>query len=113
MQCDLLLTGGSVVTVDDERRVLDPGAVAVTGDRIVAVGTPEEVAGCSAGRTIDCTGRAVIPGLIDCHNHLFQGLARGLGEGMSLWPWLTKFMWPYAAAISPREAEVAAELGAI
>ena len=28
--CDLLLTGGSVITVDDERRVLEPGAVAVT-----------------------------------------------------------------------------------
>jgi 5-methylthioadenosine/S-adenosylhomocysteine deaminase len=55
----------------------------------------------------------VIPGLVDCHTHLFQGLARGLGEGMSLWPWLCEFMWPYSAAITPKEAEVAATLGAI
>ena len=111
--CDLLLTGGSVVTVDDARRVLEPGAVAVSGDRITAVGTPDELAGYEAARTVDCTGKAVIPGLIDCHNHLFQGLARGLGEGMSLWRWLSEFMWPYAAAISPAEAEVAGRLGAV
>lgn len=111
--CDLLLTGGSVVTVDDERRVLDPGAIAITGNRISAVGSTEELAGIRAARSIDCTGKAVMPGLIDCHNHLFQGLARGLGEGMSLWPWLCEFMWPYSAAISPEEARVAAYLGAI
>ena len=38
--CDLLLTNGSVITVDDERRVHEPGAVAIRGDRILAVGTP-------------------------------------------------------------------------
>ncbi len=111
--CDLLLTGGTVVTVDDDRRVLEPGAVAIAGERIVAVGTPEELNPYRAARTVDCRGKAVIPGLIDCHNHLFQGLARGLGEGMSLWPWLCEFMWPYSAAISPEEAEVAALLGSV
>jgi 5-methylthioadenosine/S-adenosylhomocysteine deaminase len=111
--CDLLLTGGTVVTVDDDRRVLDPGAVAVTGDRIVAVDTPVALAGYRAARVVDCSGSAVIPGLTDCHTHLFQGLGRGLGEGMSLWPWLCDFMWPYSAAISQAEAVVAAKLGAI
>ena len=111
--CDLLLTGGSVVTVDEDRRVLEPGAVAIAGDRILAVGSPTELAGLRATRTIDCRGKAVMPGLVDCHNHLFQGLARGLGEGMSLWPWLCDFMWPYSAAITRAEAVVAAKLGAI
>jgi len=111
--CDLLLTGGSVVTVDDDRRVLEPGAVAITGDRIAAVGTPTELAGYRSRRTIDCSGKALMPGLIDCHNHLFQGLGRGLGEGMSLWPWLCDFMWPYSAAITADAAVIAAKLGAI
>jgi len=111
--CDLLLTGGSVVTVDDDRRVLEPGAVAIAGDRIEAVGTPGELAGYRARRTVDCRDKALMPGMIDCHNHLFQGLGRGLGEGMSLWPWLCEFMWPYAAAIDAAEAIVAAKLGAI
>jgi 5-methylthioadenosine/S-adenosylhomocysteine deaminase len=112
-RCDLLLTGGSVVTMDADRRVLEPGAVAIAGERIIAVGTPEEVGDLDPARTVDCRGAAVIPGLVDCHNHLFQVLARGLGEGMSLWPWLCEFMWPYSAAISREEAVVSARLGAI
>src|ERR671930_2088393 len=111
--CDLLLSGGAVVTVDDDRRVLEPGAVAIAGDRIVAVGTPDELAGMRAARTVDCRGAAVLPGLIDCHNHLFQGLARGLGEGMGGWPWLAEFMWPYAGAITLEETRAAAFLGAV
>ena len=110
--CDLLLTGGSVVTVDDERRVIEPGAVAIDGDRIVAVGPADELAGWSAARRVDCSGRAIIPGLVDCHSHLFQSLARGLGDGLALWPWLNEFMWPYAFSINAQEARVAALLGA-
>lgn len=110
--CDLLLTGGTVVTVDDDRRVLEPGAVAIRGERIVAVGDVDEI-DVAARRTIQCRGKAIIPGLVDCHNHLFQGLGRGLGEGMSLWPWLCDFMWPYSAAITRDESVIAASLGAI
>ncbi len=109
---DLLLTGGSVVTVDEDRRVLEPGAVGIRGDRIAFVGTPEEASG-RARREMDCTGKAVVPGFVDCHTHLFQALARGIGEGMSLWPWLCDFMWRYAAAITPEEAVVAARLGSV
>ncbi|MCY4664028.1 MAG: amidohydrolase [Acidimicrobiaceae bacterium] len=111
--CDLLLTGGSVVTVDDERRVLEPGAVAISGERIDAVGTPEELANYEAGRTIDCTDKAVIPGLIDAHTHTFQGLGRGLGDGMSLYPWLTDFMWPFARVVSTEEAWAGVRLTAL
>lgn len=111
--CDLLLQGGSVVTVDNDRRVVTPGAVAIAGDRIVAVGTLRELLTYRATRTVDCAGKAVIPGFVDCHNHLFQGLARGLGEGPSGWEWLATFMWPYAGTISADEVRVAAYLGAI
>ena len=112
-ECDLLLTGGSVVTVDDERRVIEPGSVAVSGNRIVAVGTDEDLAGYRAERTIDCSGQAVMPGLVDTHNHLFQGLARGLGEGMPLWTWLTDFMWPFSISINLEEGRIGAKLGAV
>lgn len=111
--CDLLLTGGIVITMDDDRRILDPGAVAVRDGRIVAVGTPEELAHLSAERVIDASGSAVIPGLIDCHNHLFQLLGRGLGEGMALWPWLCDFMWPYSANITRAEALAGVKVGSL
>ncbi len=111
--CDLLITGGSVITVDDQRRVYEPGAVAVSGDRIVAVGTPSELGKYRADRVIDCTGQAVLPGFIDTHSHLFQSLGRGLGEGMSLYPWLTDFMWPYARVINRQEAWAGVRLTAL
>jgi N-acyl-D-amino-acid deacylase len=61
---DLLLSGGTVIDGTGSPR--SAADVAVTGDRIAAVG---RLAGASAARTIDCTGRIVAPGLIDVHNH--------------------------------------------
>jgi 5-methylthioadenosine/S-adenosylhomocysteine deaminase len=113
LKCDLLLSGGAVVTVDDDRRVLDPGVVAIEGNRILAVAAVDEMGPIEASRTVDCTGMAVLPGFTDCHTHLFQTLARGLGDGYALWPWLTEFMWPYATKINTSEVRVAATLGAI
>ncbi|SEE68208.1 amidohydrolase family protein [Jiangella alba] len=112
-RCDLLLTGGAVVTMDAATGVVEDGAVAVLGDRVSAVGTAAELAGLRAARTVDCRGTAVLPGLVDTHTHLYQGLARSLGEGMPLWSWLADFMWPYAAALTREDARVAALLGAV
>ncbi|WP_240477404.1 amidohydrolase family protein [Jiangella muralis] len=112
-ECDLLLTGGTVVTMDPATGVVEDGAVAVLGDRVTAVGTAAELAGLRPVRTVDCRGTAVLPGLVDTHTHLYQGLARSLGEGMPLWSWLADFMWPYAAALTREDARVAALLGAV
>ncbi len=111
--CDLLLTNGSVITVDDERHVHEPGSVAIGGDRILAVGTPEDLDRYRATRVIDCTGKAVLPGFVDTHTHMFQSLGRGLGEGMPLYPWLSDFMWPYARVISRHEAWAGVRLTAL
>ncbi|GAB3363018.1 amidohydrolase [Amycolatopsis echigonensis] len=111
--CDLLLTGGTVVTVDDRRTVHQNGHVAITGDRIAGVGEGPGTERWQAGEVIDCRGKAVLPGLVDGHNHLYQALARGLGEGMSIVPWLCEFMWPYSIAITGPEAVAGARLGAV
>ena len=77
---DLLLTGGTVVTVDADRRVLLDGAVAIDKGRIVAVGpTDEIVPQYQATKTIDCRGKAVIPGLIDAHGHGGHSLIKTIG----------------------------------
>jgi hypothetical protein len=68
----LVLTNGKVITVDDRFSIAQ--AVAVTGDRVTAVGTTQEIARLAgpSTRTIDLRGRAVIPGLIDNHMHLLR-----------------------------------------
>src|SRR5712692_6296420 len=66
---DIVLSNGKIITVDDRFSIAQ--AVAVRGDRIVAVGTNQEItrlAGPST-RRIDLRGKAVVPGLIDNHAH--------------------------------------------
>jgi predicted amidohydrolase YtcJ len=70
MRADLLLRGGSIITMDEGRPLAS--AIAVHGDRIVAVGTDEEMASVAHEHTriIELGGRTVVPGLIDAHTHL-------------------------------------------
>ena len=84
---DILIVNGVVVTVDPARRVLEDGAVAIAGDRIVAVGpTAEVTAAHPARRVIDARGKAVMPGLIDSHAHAGHGLIKTMGGGRGgLW----------------------------
>jgi predicted amidohydrolase YtcJ len=75
---DLVLFNGKVLTVDAADRVAQ--AVAIRGDKIVAVGSNadmQRLAGPST-RRIDLHGRAVTPGLLDAHNHFSSGGAERL-----------------------------------
>ena len=70
---DLVLSNGKIVTVDGRFSIAS--AVAISGERIVAVGGDREVAAFAGAKTgrIDLAGRTVIPGLIDNHMHLLRG----------------------------------------
>src|SRR4051812_17451075 len=79
---DLLITGGTVITMDGGRRVIEDGAVAVSGNRIEAVGPASQLPR-TAARVIDAKGHAILPGLIDGHAHAGHGLVKTLGGGNS------------------------------
>ncbi|GAB4194769.1 MAG: amidohydrolase family protein [Roseiflexaceae bacterium] len=92
---DLLLTGGVVVTMDPAGTIHADGAVAVRGERIVAVGPSADLAvRYSAAETIDCHGCAIIPGLINAHAHIPMSLLRGLVSDQQLDVWLFGYMFP-------------------
>jgi 5-methylthioadenosine/S-adenosylhomocysteine deaminase len=92
---DLLLTGGTVVTMDSAWTVIPGGAVAVRGAAIVAVGPADELAArFTARETIDCTGCAIIPGLINGHAHVPMSLLRGMAADQQLDVWLYGYMFP-------------------
>ena len=79
---DLVIERGTVITIDPARRVIEDGAVAVRGDRIVAVGPTEALRRqYVAAKTIDAHRKAVLPGLIDCHAHAGHGMLRTMGAG--------------------------------
>src|SRR5437016_54035 len=69
---DLILSNGKIITVDDRFTIAQ--AVAIRGDRIVAVGANQDIARLTGSNTrrIDLRGKAVIPGLIDAHAHLMR-----------------------------------------
>ncbi len=82
---DILVRGGVLVTMDPARRVIEDGAVAIAGDRIVAVGPRAEVEAAHprAATVIEAKGRAILPGLIDGHAHAGHGLVKTMGGGDS------------------------------
>lgn len=80
---DILIRNVTAVTLDPDRRVIDDAAIAITGDRITAIGRDIELAYLaeSAGDVIDAGGMAALPGLIDSHSHAGHGLVRAMGAG--------------------------------
>ncbi len=81
---DILITGGAVITMDPERRIIQDGAVAISGDRIEAVGLSEELrARYKAAKVIDASNAVIMPGLIDGHGHAGHALVKSLGMGMT------------------------------
>jgi len=95
---DLLVSGGTVVTMDAQRRVIEDGAVAIRGDSIVAVGPRAEIESrFEAAQTIDAHGALVMPGLINGHAHAAMSLFRGLADDLALDEWLHKYIFPAEA----------------
>ena len=65
---DIVLANALVVTMDDDRRIIKNGAVAIKGNRIAGVGGADAFPASSADHYIDCDGKVIIPGLVDVHN---------------------------------------------
>ncbi len=95
---DLIVTGGTVVTMDGARAIYNDGAVVVKGDAIVAVGPRSELeARYAAAQTIDATGKLVLPGFINGHTHVPMTLFRGIHDDVTLNDWLYKYIFPAEA----------------
>jgi 5-methylthioadenosine/S-adenosylhomocysteine deaminase len=95
---DFIVRGGTVVTMDGARRVIENGSVAVKDGRIVAVGSVAEIDRNYGSREIvNATGKVVIPGLINGHTHVPMTLFRGLADDLDLQEWLTRYIFPAEA----------------
>ena len=95
---DLLVLGGTIVTMDGGRRVIADGGMAVTGGRIVAIGARAEIEGHYTSRQrLNAAGKLIVPGLINGHTHIPMVLFRGLADDLDLQDWLTKYIFPAEA----------------
>src|SRR5262245_9882124 len=114
-QVSLVVSGGTVVTVDAANRVIANGAVAIDGADIVGVDTADSIAKQFRGReTIDAGGQIVLPGLINTHTHAAMVLYRGLADDLALSEWLNKYIFPAEAkTVSPEFVRAGTRLAAL
>ncbi len=100
---DWIWTARYVLTMNPERRVIEDGAVAIRGDRIVGVGTRAEIEKrFQAPRRLRRPEAVIAPGLINTHTHAPMSLFRGLADDLRLQEWLEKYIFPAEARnVSP------------
>ncbi len=95
---DLIISGGTIVTVDKQNRVIENGAIAIRGTNIVGVDSASAIARQFISRkTIFANGKVIIPGLINTHTHVPMTLFRGIADDLDLQDWLTKYIFPAEA----------------
>ncbi|HQS03914.1 MAG TPA: amidohydrolase family protein [Halothiobacillus sp.] len=109
-----------VITMNAQREEIAQGSVLIEGDTILKVGTAteldlwitEDLAARQPHRTINASGCVVMPGLVNCHHHLYQTLTRaiGTGRGYALFDWL-KLLYPVWAEMDPEAIHVSTQVG--
>ncbi|MDF2958733.1 MAG: amidohydrolase [Paenibacillus sp.] len=113
-----LIYNGTVLTMDEHNRVFKPGYVYMEHNVIREVG--EWVTDGSLDHllskshfTYNAEGKAVIPGIVNSHTHLFQTFMRGVSDHLPLADWLREIIWPLSLAMEPEDFYLAALVGCI
>lgn len=91
---DILIKNGLVLAMDLQDTLVENGAVALSADRIVDVGTEDALAASyRAAKIIDARGGIIMPGLVNTHTHAAMSLFRGLADDLPLMSWLNNFIF--------------------
>ncbi|MDM8515427.1 amidohydrolase [Desulfobacterales bacterium HSG16] len=99
-QLDILIENGTVLTMNKECSVIKNGAVAIKNDKILAVGSKDELADMKAVKTIDAKNGLIMPGLINTHTHAAMTLFRGMADDLPLMAWLNEHIFPAEAKLN-------------
>ncbi len=101
---DRLISGGTILVMDDNDHTIKNGAVAIKGEKIIAVGGKEDIESRYISEDIiNADGFLVMPGLINCHNHAPMTYFRGLADDLELTDWLNNYIFPDEARFVNRE----------
>src|SRR5580765_6885578 len=111
----LVVIGGTVITQNETRDIVSPGAVAIDGRDIVEVGAPEAIAAkYRASETLEARDDIVLPGLINTHTHAPMVMYRGLADDLALMDWLQKYIFPAEAkTVNPEFVRAGTRLAAL
>lgn len=101
---DILITGGWVITLNDEREIYRDGAIAISGTKIVEVGQAADLGvRYRAARVIDTAGKVTIPGMVNGHRHLLCAAKGAMPEGTATLDALRRFIYPSFASLSEED----------
>lgn len=109
---DLIIRNGFVITMDDKRRVIPDGGVAIESNRIVDVdSTNRLIKKHNADKVVDADHKVILPGLVNTHTHLFQTLMKSLADDMTLFEWWPKVIGPLSIHLQRNHCYYAALSG--
>ena len=92
---DIIIKNAVVLTMDEDFNQYDPGAVAINGNSIEAVGPQDKILNeYSADEILDAERKILMPGLVNAHTHVPMTLLRGLEDDLRLDVWLLGYMMP-------------------
>ena len=107
---DILIKNCAVVTMNDDGVILPEASIAIEGSNIVAIDS--KIAG-EARKVIDARGCVALPGLINCHTHVYQSLIEGIGYDMHFDPWNWRYLFPIVSKMRPEHSEISALVAAL
>lgn len=116
---DILIEGATIISpassgADDKITVVDEGAIAIDGGKIVYVGrSPAPPEFCNALKRIDASGLIALPGFVNAHTHAAMTLLRGYADDMVLMEWLQEKIWPIEAHLDSEDVYYGAMLACI
>ncbi|WP_282702000.1 amidohydrolase [Streptomyces sp. CC219B] len=109
---DLIITGCTVLTHDEQERIgfTEDAAVVVRDGAVEAVTTAAEAAGRAAVERIDARGQVALPGLVNCHTHAPMVALRGVAEDLPTEEWFNDVVWPVESNLTERDVVLGARL---
>lgn len=101
---DRLISGGTILVMDDKDHTIRNGAVAIEGEKIIAIGEKEDIENrYIASEIINAKDSLIMPGLVNCHNHAPMTYFRGLADDLELMDWLNNYIFPAEAMFVDEE----------
>ena len=108
---DTLFTNATIITMDNNRNVFENASIAVKDEKIIWIGqSNDKETTIESKHTIDCSGKVIIPGLINTHGHWAMTLFRGLVDDLKLEAWLDKIWKVEAQHVNPETVTIGSKM---
>jgi len=110
MNSNLVIENATIVTMNPMREVMQNASIAISKDRITALGKVDEIRSqYPIANFMDGSGKVILPGLINCHTHISMSLQKGITQAVP--EGLYKVMWPVEKALTPEDIYIGALIG--